>query len=158
MRNPNLTFARLARAILRAGTAVLVLASLLVLAPQRLAHADHGSWTLHEYVVNAPNNADYEGWARTNASNPYDFGYARFTVTKGNTAVINESRSCGEVNEGCRLVKTAPRIWRQGSASVQGTHCAYDKFSGTRHFLEGASSGVCSGFGSLTHSHGVVVG
>lgn len=143
----------------RAGTwlaavvaAVLVLATLMPGA----AFADHGTWTVHSYVLTDPSPSTYSAYARVNASDRYDYAMVEFRLDLASTGrdLITVSATCGAVNEGCGLVRTPSRSWSQGGSNKRAwaVLCARDG----SHRISGTSWPYpedCGRNGMLVHRH-----
>lgn len=113
--------------------------------------ADHGSWTAHSAYVFESGPSNYGGYSHVNASDRYDFGYARFKVKVNGTLTYDVSATCYEINEGCSYLKTSTKYWAQTSSDVYFDGCAKDG----SHFLGGVSIiyTPCSPKGIETHIH-----
>lgn len=92
------------------------------------AHANHGSWTHHEYHVGIPNVSQYDGYSDIDASDNYDYGHARFVAKDSSTGetLENEEVTCSTVGELCSYRKTTTVYWYAQPTDLEYYGCARD--------------------------------
>lgn len=116
--------------------------------------AGHGSWTHHDLHWWESGTSQYGGYADVDASDQYDYGAARFWVTRSGSVIRDRWVGCGPLNEGCNYQKTPNQYWPQYGSTARSAACAYDTYGD--HRLTGSGFWyVCSDRGLPPHIHSV---